>query len=237
MRVKLERFRRVATGSLSLALCLVLLVACSPAGPTPDATAGSSSVGPLTAAAFPTCASMGSTAADYLSTGNNLGAPELDLQLADARAQILTQPVDAQPGLIRAAADGVIEQCDANTRSQLQAQARASAAASSAAADAAATAAQNAANAATAARYDADCRRVGGTPDHSVCTIQYTDVSGRATTYVVPLWAPADAAVNRADCASQLVDYNQSGNPGWGQKWAQAPIFHATTGVCQAGHP
>jgi hypothetical protein len=66
----------------------------------------------LVAARHPVCLSEGLRVMGYLTTGDNGGDPNLDLDHATERAMILASPTDAQAALLRQAADQVIMSCD-----------------------------------------------------------------------------------------------------------------------------
>ena len=119
-----------------------------------------------------------------------------------------------------------------------------------AAADAAAqAAAQKAAQQVSAfTQFSQACTSRTGAPQQTasgqfLCNINYPDPTyAPGRTYQMPMKPDgsldATAVANeQADCAIELDEYNQSGTPGWGPKWAKAPVFHPDTGVCDRGHP
>lgn len=172
------------------------------------------------------CGVQGSALAHYLDTGEPTSN---DPTYGSDRAQALSMSGEQRALYIRRTADEYIARCDSAETER----------------EAAAT--QAARDAALATKFAAACRSRGGVPRSTaigvmLCGVTYPDPSGGSRSYEMPLKPDgtlneAQAEAERQICALDMQQYDKSGTPGWGSRWAKAPTFHPDTGVCDRAHP
>ncbi|MBV9059413.1 MAG: hypothetical protein JOZ09_09655 [Pseudonocardiales bacterium] len=220
----------VARHALCGAVAAAVVSCGAPALPPPH-TPSDSVAGQIAPARNPQCATIGPQVARYLATGDNAGHPELDNSYAQDRTVILSAPVDARDGLIRAETNHATAKCDAQVDADAAAQAQAvqaqrdRAAADQAAAHAAAQAAADKTRAAaTLAKEKATCAKVGGTWNADVCQISYKSPNdGQLYHYTVSFDPDGNVTPSGPPNAGACTSYYGPGSPGH---------WHPDTDVC-----